>query len=130
MTDSPKPTMLIVEDEALILQLAVMTLEDKGMRILEASDVEQAMSLVDRLDNLEVLVTDIQMPGKLDGLHLASTVRQRFPKCAIVLMSGRSLPTDRPVPEMARYISKPWVPSALEAAVTETIGTGQAVPPR
>lgn len=130
MTDSPQTNLLIVEDEALILDLAVMTLEesDDDANIMQAMNVEQALARLEGIERLDALITDIQMPGAKDGLDLATMVRKRYPDCAIVLVSGRPLPTDRPLPPESRYVPKPWSPSDLVSVVQKEMAAHRVTP--
>jgi len=129
VTDSRENTLLIVEDEILILDLAVMALEehDPTANIVSASNVQQALERLDNMENLDALVTDIQMPGDKDGLDLAIYVNSRFPGCAIILVSGRPLPTDRPAPKGSRYVPKPWIPSDLIRVIEHEIGAKRSI---
>lgn len=121
MTDSQPLTLLVVEDEPLIRQLVVMALEETGARIVEASNVDEAEAALNGIHALDGLVSDVQMPGSRDGVDLAALVRKRFPDCFIVLTSGRSLPTDRPIPQRTRYISKPWSVEGLTEFVSSEL---------
>ena len=92
----PQPTMLIVEDEALILMCAVDFAEEAGYAALEAKDAGEAIEILERREEIEILFTDITLPGGLDGLQLADRVRLRWPRVQILLASGAlaGLPAD------------------------------------
>ena len=119
-------TLLVVEDEVLIRQLAVMALEETGARVVEAADVDEAMALLDGMDDLAALVSDVQMPGHRDGVDLATIVKDMFPNCVIVLTSGRQLPTDRSIPDGTLYLGKPWSPERLAEVVSGELGGNTA----
>src|SRR5262249_10485932 len=61
-------TVLIVEDDEVVRALAAELLSDAGFQVLEASNGEEALSLLESESNVRVLFTDINMPGPLDGI--------------------------------------------------------------
>ena len=69
-----KPTVLIVEDEMLLRMRAVEMVEDAGFTPLEAVDADEALALLESRSDIELLFTDIQMPGSMNGLKLAHAV--------------------------------------------------------
>jgi len=71
-------SILIVEDEALIRFDLIDFFEDAGFRVFEAADADEAIEILERERTIRVVLTDIQMPGSLDGLNLAHYVRDRF----------------------------------------------------
>ena len=66
---------------------------------------------------LAAVVTDIEMPGALDGLELAKVIEARWPTIAVVIVSGRRLPPPDELPLNALVLSKPYSPERLVAAV-------------
>ena len=76
---------LIVEDEALLRELAVEFVEDAGFVALEAGDAEQAIALLEARSDIAVLFTDINMRGSMDGLELARAVHDRWPPVRIIV---------------------------------------------
>jgi len=89
-TDSVrKPaTVLVVEDEVLIRTVLAMELEDAGYEVVEAGTADDAMRLLADLGAIDLMVTDVKMPGTMTGLDLASLVRQRRLSGKIIVMSG------------------------------------------
>ena len=80
---------LIVEDEDAVRVFSARALKVKGYTVLEAADGEQATSLLQDHDEVDVLITDMVMPG-MDGATLARLVRQEYPSIRVILMSGYS----------------------------------------
>ncbi len=80
---------LIVEDEDAVRVFSARALKAKGYTVLEAADGEQAISLLQDHDEVDVLITDMVMPG-MDGATLARLVRQEYPSIRVILMSGYS----------------------------------------
>jgi two-component system, response regulator PdtaR len=104
---------LVVDDE-LVRILTVQALEEAGFRVEEAGNSDEALS---RLDGhpIVALVTDIDMPGSLDGCGLARRVRQLFPSVAILIISGVATPRYDELPPKARFLTKPFEPRRPDA---------------
>ena len=115
----PPPTrLLLVEDEFLIRLTLSEALTDAGYDVAEAADADEALRLVD-VPNLPVglLLTDIQLPGPLDGHALAARIRDRLPGLPGIFMTGRPAPPGAGRPRRAVVLAKPYLPSEVCAAV-------------
>lgn len=64
-------------------------------------------------------MTDIDMPGSMDGLRLARAVRDRWPPIPIIIVSGKRKPTGEEVPIRSAFFEKPYDPAKLTRAMTE-----------
>src|SRR6202041_48101 len=84
------PVVLAVEDEPLILMLAVDMIRDAGFEPLWASNAEEAIRILESRDDIRIVFTDINMPGSMDGIKLAQAVRGRWPPIRIIVTSGFS----------------------------------------
>jgi len=106
---------LLVEDEPLILMDVQNQLQEAGHEVISVSNADSAIEvLVGSL--IDVVLTDIDMPGSMDGLRLAAAVRSRWPPVQIVVMSGKRRPTRDELPNRARFIEKPLhTPDLLQA---------------
>ena len=111
-----KQTVLIVDDEPLIRLYVRGVLEDAGHLAKEASNAEDALRLIHE-DGNTLVVTDIDMPGAMDGLALAREVRATCPNVAVIVTSGRRLPRPDEMPSDARFLSKPFSQERLIALV-------------
>ncbi len=80
---------LLVEDEADIRTVMTEVLVEAGHEVVEAENGEAAALLLDRSDAFDMLVTDINMPGSLDGIGLAARFRKRYPIRPILYVTGR-----------------------------------------
>ena len=78
---------LVVEDEILIRMAAANHLRDCGYRVLEAADAEEARTLLRASEPIEIVFSDINMPG-MDGIMLAAWIAKEFPDIKVVLTSG------------------------------------------
>jgi DNA-binding response OmpR family regulator len=84
-----RPThILMVEDHSLLRQFLERLLTAEGFQVTVAQTGDQAASLLERGVVPDVLVSDIRMPGRLNGLDLARWVRERYPSMAILLLTG------------------------------------------
>ena len=80
--------MLVVDDEVDLLEVAVAYLEEMGYRVLHATDGARALQVLAREPGVELLVTDVIMPGGMNGVELAKKVRELRPGARIVYSSG------------------------------------------
>ena len=88
MTPDLQHPVLVVEDEMFIRMIAADALEERGFSVLEASDAQEALEILERTTGIGLIFTDINMPGKTDGLDLATEVAKRWPDIEIIVTSG------------------------------------------
>jgi DNA-binding NtrC family response regulator len=101
-----KPIALVVEDDAMQRELAVVLLEESEMGVIECSSAEAALGVLDRMgDCVSLLFTDVNLGGAIDGLALARSARARFPAMRVIVTSG--VPRTG-LPEGATFLAKPW----------------------
>jgi len=101
------PNVLIVEDEMILRMRAVDIVEDAGFTPIEAVNADDALAILESRSDIEMLFTDIQMPGSMDGLKLAYAVRERWPLIKIMIVSGQLKLTDTDKPADSRFFGKP-----------------------
>jgi CheY-like chemotaxis protein len=116
-----KPVILVVEDEFLLRINATDMLSDAGFDPIEAANADEAIEILDARSDIRLIFTDIQMPGTMDGQKLASMVRDRWPPIAIILTSGRVGVANSELPQMARFLSKPYTERQLTGAISELL---------
>jgi DNA-binding NtrC family response regulator len=116
MTPIPKPVVLIVEDEHLIRMLAVAAFLDEGFVVLEAEHAADALLIHSGDVRVQVLFTDVNMPGVMNGIDLAERLKMLAPDLHVIITSA--LPVLRPVDHLpATFISKPYdIQSVCQAA--------------
>ena len=114
---SCRETVLVVEDEGLVRLDVAESLKDAGFAVVEATDASEALEIVLSREDIDVLFTDINMPGPMDGLELAWRVRDYRPEVRLVLTSGAIKPTRDQLPDDGAFISKPYSPEAVTRAV-------------
>jgi two-component sensor histidine kinase len=124
MINEPIPHVLVVEDEMVLRMRAVDIVEDAGFKPIEAANAEQAMAILESRSDISLLLTDIQMPGTMDGLKLAHAVYERWPTIKIILVSGQLKPAEIDKPIDSRFFGKPIEINAMIAELRKIIGTG------
>lgn len=122
-------TILIVENEALICLELADWLTGLGLRVLLAEDADEAIALLDSHAEIDVLMTDIMMPGSMDGLRLAHHVRERWPPVRIVVASGRLDTQPCELPPGSIFVAKPFEPNALWRTLAREIEHSRFNPP-
>jgi DNA-binding NtrC family response regulator len=110
-------TALIVENEVLVRTELAYIVSQAGLLVVEAGDADEAIRLLDSHPEIEVMVTDIRMPGSMDGIRLAHHVRHRWPPVQIIIASGRLETELSELPAGSDFIAKPFSHEAIEAAV-------------
>lgn len=116
------PTVLIVEDEPLVLEVAAWEFEDAGFRVLSAEEGETALQLLAGSEKIDLLFTDIRLPGAIDGWAIAARARDLHPSLPIIYATGFSSEAVQPVPN-SRFIRKPYLPTAI-IATARALGVG------
>jgi CheY-like chemotaxis protein len=102
------PVILIVEDEALVRLSAVGMLVDAGFRTIEAASGDEALELLVADSDVQLLFTDVNMPGIIDGLVLARQVHDRWPQIGIMVASAKKEPQLGELPVGSRFERKPY----------------------
>ena len=113
---------LVVEDEMLLRMRAVDMVEDAGFTSVEATDADQAIAILESRSEIALLFTDIQMPGRMDGLKLAHAVHQRWPPIKIILVSGQLKLAKTDIPANSHFFGKPIEAGAMIAEMRNLIG--------
>lgn len=116
------PIALVVEDEMLVRMVLVDILMDDGFEVIEATSGDEALLALKRRPDVNLIVSDVEMPGSVDGFTLARRVAEEQSDIRIIIVSGRAAPKAGDLPEGARFISKPCFPEALLCMANEMIG--------
>lgn len=105
-------TVLLVEDEPLIRMVLADVLVDAGYDVVEAGNVLEAVGALSRCNNISALVTDVDLPGMLNGLALVNLIRNCYSHIDIAVVSGRADIADW-LPEGSTFFAKPYRPSEI-----------------
>jgi two-component system, response regulator PdtaR len=108
---------LTVEDEFLVSEYLGHVLRDAGYRVIATFHADEAIAVLESRDDIRVLITDINMPGSMDGLKLAAAVRLKWPPIHIIVVTGEGRPRDDQIPARSRFVPKPYEPDHILAAV-------------
>jgi CheY-like chemotaxis protein len=112
-----------VEDEILIRMDVVDQLEGQGYTLLEAASGRQALEIIAQADRVDIVFTDVDMPGGIDGLRLACEIDARWPSIGIILTSGKAVPAKRSLPQGSRFYPKPYSPEAVHTAIVQMLAS-------
>lgn len=110
---------LVVEDEFLVRMITVDVLTDAGFEVIEADSADAALPIIDARPDLRILVTDVRMPGSMDGIALAHHVASRRNDVGILVTSGHARPTRGELPPRTSFIGKPYRAESLLAEVRQ-----------
>jgi CheY-like chemotaxis protein len=113
---------LVVEDEMMLRMRAVDMVEDAGYTPVEAVDADVAVAILESRSDIALMVTDIQMPGSMDGLRLAHAVRERWPSIKIIVVSGQLRQPNIDLPADSRFFGKPLEAVEMIAQMRSIIG--------
>lgn len=118
-------SILVVDDESLILTMAEMILTEYGYRVVTASSGQKALALLSREDTkVDLIITDLVMPV-MSGRELIERVRQLMPAKKILCMSGYAMPTDRQA--VTAYLQKPFTSRELLAKAKQLLASAPTV---
>ncbi len=120
---------LLVEDEALIRIIVAESLADAGFDVAEAESGEAAMRLLDTLDPLDLLLTDIQMPGSIDGNAVALAAKKRHPGLPVIYVTGRPDSLRNGMGRSDAFIRKPFGPTEVLSLIRTLLASRQAMAP-
>ena len=115
--DFSNKLILLVEDDQDVRAIIREQLISFGLNVIEANDSDEAEQLIDTINDLYGMVSDISMPGNKDGFELASLLKSRSPNCKIVLMSGYFQQHNKPNKDVPILLKKPFVASKLFQAL-------------
>lgn len=108
-------TVLVVEDEILVRNFLQVELQEAGYAVILAQNADAAIAILEVRTDIQLVFTDIDMPGSMDGLKLAAYVRDRWPPIHIIITTGKDRP--REMPADALFIPKPYLGQTVIDAV-------------
>jgi CheY-like chemotaxis protein len=117
----PVRVVLIVEDEILIRMLLSEALRQEGYAVIEAANADEAFIVLRATPNPDVLITDVRMPGTVDGFGLAAFVRRTRPELKVIITSGHAGP-DGALGLADAFLPKPYELSAIVRRIRTLTG--------
>lgn len=122
--EQTRARVLVVEDEVLIRLDISEALRAAGFEVIEAESAGNAFSLIEAGNPLDVVFTDIQLPGMLDGLALANMIRATRPFLPLVITSGNAaLRTE--ASRIGKFVPKPYQMGDVVKLITDIVETVQ-----
>ena len=108
-THLPDGLILVVEDDPLILEFLCEILQEEGFKVEPYTSADAAsIYLKEHAEQVALLLTDITMPGTMNGADLANLVGERWPEKPVMVMSGYETPESSGVKREVEFIKKPW----------------------
>ena len=99
---------LIVEDDVLANEYLEFILQQAGYEVLSATSADEAAGLLEDREDVQLIVTDINLPGSINGLKLATAAKAKRPKVNIIIVTGYTALTNDEIPPGSLFIPKPY----------------------
>jgi two-component system, response regulator PdtaR len=110
---------LVVEDEVLVRVLVAEELRLAGFSVIEAGLADEALTFIKADEQVDLVFSDIRMPGSLNGLQLAQILRDRYPDIPVILTSGNAFPEHIGIVEA--FVPKPYEVTEIIALISEIL---------
>jgi CheY-like chemotaxis protein len=115
---------LVVEDNAEVAEVSRDYFEQLGYQVRHAASAQAGLDFLECEDNVDLVFSDILMPGGMNGVEMAETIRRRFPQLAVLLTTGYSSSAQDAVRRGFDVLPKPYDLAALERALQWARGAG------
>lgn len=125
---SSLPRILVVDDEPLLRTFNADMLSDAGFDVLEASDASEALRLLETTQDIQVVFTDVEMPGQIDGFALAKHIEARWPKIGVLVTSGRRYPLETFAAPARSFVPKPFRVDDVIALISDVMRASTRFP--
>ena len=115
------PTALLVEDEDTLRSLLVEALSLIDVDAVECESADEALALLEMPHDYSLVITDICMPGSIDGLELARIIWTKWPEMPVILSSGNRVVDSDHLALNSCFLRKPWALDQLHERVIERL---------
>lgn len=112
---------LVVEDEFLIRWMLSEELRDEGYQVIEACDATEALAILKTVSP-DLIISDVRMPGPLNGMDLLARVRDTLPTLPVIMISGHLHPAQALLEGATLFVAKPYLMGAVVEAVQKVLG--------
>lgn len=116
------PTILIVDDQPLLLMHVQFAFEDAGYVVIQADSADEALVALDRHPEICAMFTDVAMPGSIDGAALAAMARKSHPHVSIIVTSGEQCHVAANLPAGVQFVPKPYIGQDIIRMIGECVG--------
>ena len=117
---------VVVEDEALIRNELVEAFPHYGFYVLGAEDATEALKILqEEAQRIQVVFTDVHLPGAMNGLLLGRHIRKTWPWISLLVTSGYGTPDPSHMPQDSRFVLKPYKIARIAAQIKEMVLAGQ-----
>ena len=111
------PIVLVVEDDEILRSLTVEAISLLGLCVFDCASAEDALPMLEDSGSIALVITDIYMPGKTNGLQLANIIWSRWPRLPVIITSGKKSIPERRLPTHSMFMRKPWSLETLHQAI-------------
>lgn len=116
-----KNVVLVVEDNPIIRMGAIDLVLAAGYEAIEAHDADEAIRILESRSDIDLVFTDVQMPGTMDGIKLSHYIRKRWPPVKLILASGNAILEESMLPEGTGFFAKPYIDNAITGAMARML---------
>jgi DNA-binding NtrC family response regulator len=108
---------LVVEDDEILRTLMVEAISLLGVNVIDCASADEALPMLEGSSTIALVMTDICMPGRMDGLDLAQLIWSRWPCLTVIVTSGQRPMPEGLIPSNAMFLQKPWTMDTLHQAI-------------
>jgi CheY-like chemotaxis protein len=119
-----KGVVLVVEDHPLVRMGVLEVVIEAGFEALEASSAVEAIRMLETRSDIDLVFTDAQMPGTMDGIELVHYVRNRWPPVKLIVVSGKTNIAPWELPPGAKFFHKPYRETSIVEAMIGMLSGG------
>lgn len=124
-----KAVVLVVEDSTIIRMGAIDLVLAAGYEALHARDADEAIAILETRDDIDLVFTDIQMPGTMDGIKLSHYIRDRWPPVKLIVASGVAILEESSLPAGSSFFSKPYDDHTITQAMARLLSSDTSIDP-
>ncbi|HEY1735796.1 MAG TPA: response regulator [Methylovirgula sp.] len=121
-THAAEPRVLVIEDEVLIRIAVAEELRAAGLHVIETVNADEAWDYFKAGGQVDLIFSDVAMPGSMNGLEFAKRIRDKFPAIPIVLTSGNA---HYATEKFGRFLPKPYVFEDAVKVIREALNLDQ-----
>jgi CheY-like chemotaxis protein len=114
-----RASILVVEDEILVRWALAEDLRSAGVDVIECATADEAITVLRSGASVDVIISDVRMPGSMDGIELAGLVRNEYPSIKVFLVSGHLSSLDGVVHD--GFFQKPYQAHQIIAAIKDVL---------